>query len=159
MKIKEFNEFMSFLGFSEPKNDFGRSCYSLGENLLIEIENYNKTTEDISGFSVWIYAEHFKSQNWIKGKNNYLKLAFYILKNLSTENLPIKQASEKFGIYINYNSKLEELKKLSPVDFCRKTGQDKAIKQNCSTRQKKRFLAKFEEVLKTLDLLGFDWLK
>lgn len=51
---------------------------------------------------------------------------------------------------------LEEIKTFSPVEFCRKTGNEKAIKTNHTTRAKNRFLTKAEQVFNTISELGYN---
>ena len=51
---------------------------------------------------------------------------------------------------------LEELKTVPPVEFCRKTGNERAIKTNHTTRTKNRFLNKAEQVFNIISELGYD---
>jgi hypothetical protein len=50
---------------------------------------------------------------------------------------------------------MKQLKEISPVEFCRKTGNEKAITQGHATRTKKRLLSKVFTVFELVDKLGF----
>jgi len=51
---------------------------------------------------------------------------------------------------------MKEIENLSPVEFCRKTGQENQIKNGHTTRTKNRFLSKFNQDCSVLDRLGFE---
>jgi len=50
---------------------------------------------------------------------------------------------------------MEQLNKISPVEFCRKLGLKKAIKQKHSTRKKKQVIKVIKQSVCQLEQLGY----